>query len=167
MSYTKQTWQAGDEITSAKLNHLEDGINNVATEVANFPVEVNNPQDGDTLIYNAAEQKWISGSNNDGSGGGGNLVVHITDLTNNSNIEKTLDKTFKEIYDVFMAGGNVVSIVTSVDDEGTIYSRTPISVVMSGEFEGNSIYGITFEGKPDEVYTANNENDYPRYVTLK
>ena len=26
MSYTKQTWQTGDTITAAKLNHMEDGI---------------------------------------------------------------------------------------------------------------------------------------------
>lgn len=26
MSYEKQTWAAGDKITSAKLNHMEDGI---------------------------------------------------------------------------------------------------------------------------------------------
>ena len=26
MSYTKQTWQSGDKVTSAKLNHMEDGI---------------------------------------------------------------------------------------------------------------------------------------------
>lgn len=26
MSYVKQTWQTGDVVTSAKLNHMEDGI---------------------------------------------------------------------------------------------------------------------------------------------
>ena len=26
MSYEKQTWQSGDTVTSAKLNHMEDGI---------------------------------------------------------------------------------------------------------------------------------------------
>lgn len=26
MSYVKQTWQTGDTVTSAKLNHMEDGI---------------------------------------------------------------------------------------------------------------------------------------------
>lgn len=26
MSYTKNTWQSGDVVTSAKLNHMEDGI---------------------------------------------------------------------------------------------------------------------------------------------
>jgi hypothetical protein len=26
MAYTKQTWKTGDVVTSAKLNHMEDGI---------------------------------------------------------------------------------------------------------------------------------------------
>ena len=26
MAYEKQTWQSGDTVTSAKLNHMEDGI---------------------------------------------------------------------------------------------------------------------------------------------
>lgn len=26
MAYVKQTWQTGDTVTSAKLNHIEDGI---------------------------------------------------------------------------------------------------------------------------------------------
>lgn len=29
MAYEKQTWQTGDVITSAKLNHMEDGIANI------------------------------------------------------------------------------------------------------------------------------------------
>ena len=29
MSYTKQTWTSGDVITANKLNHIEDGIENV------------------------------------------------------------------------------------------------------------------------------------------
>lgn len=29
MSYTKQTWQTGDTITAEKLNHIEDGVDNV------------------------------------------------------------------------------------------------------------------------------------------
>ena len=26
MAYEKQTWQSGDVITAAKMNHIEDGI---------------------------------------------------------------------------------------------------------------------------------------------
>ena len=29
MSYTKQTWATGDTITAEKLNHIEDGIENI------------------------------------------------------------------------------------------------------------------------------------------
>lgn len=31
MSYTKNTWETGDTITAAKLNHMEDGIDNAGT----------------------------------------------------------------------------------------------------------------------------------------
>ena len=30
MAYTKQTWASGDTITAAKLNHIEDGIENAS-----------------------------------------------------------------------------------------------------------------------------------------
>lgn len=40
MAYDKQTWQTGDTVTSAKLNHMEDGIASVG---------------GDVLIVNATE----------------------------------------------------------------------------------------------------------------
>ena len=36
MSYEKQTWVTGDIVTSAKLNHMEDGI-----ESAQFPAVTN------------------------------------------------------------------------------------------------------------------------------
>lgn len=34
MSYTKTTWQAGDVITAAKLNNIEDALE----ELSNIPV---------------------------------------------------------------------------------------------------------------------------------
>ncbi len=149
MSYTKQTWQAGDEITSAKLNHLEDGINSVAGEVANFPVEVNNPQDGDTLIYNAAKQKWVSGSNSSSSGVG-YLAVH----ENND----TLDKTWKEIYDA-LSEGKYVCIVEPYD--GT-YVQRPITAANSYIYENGSDYTVT-ASKSNE-YETHSENGYPVYL---
>lgn len=146
MSYTKQTWQAGDEITSAKLNHLEDGINNVATEVANFPVEVNNPQDGDTLIYNAAEQKWVSGSNN-GDSGGGNLVVH----DNNG----TLDKTWKEIHDALGAGYYTIVLYYTESSE----QFEQIQIIDA--YKEDNYYvkvGIAMLAK---IYMTDSKNGYP------
>lgn len=152
MSYTKQTWQAGDEITSAKLNHLEDGINNVATEVANFPVEVNNPQDGDTLIYNAAEQKWVSGSSN----GGGIFIVRYDNDANH------LDKTAGEIITACEAGKIVYLLYEDPNDDGT--SNRALHIFQSYKYHiytnGNEYINLKFEGN---YLHADALTDYPIY----
>lgn len=36
MAYEKQTWQTGDVVTSAKLNHMEDGIASAGRLVVNI-----------------------------------------------------------------------------------------------------------------------------------
>jgi len=152
MSYTKQTWQAGDEITSAKLNHLEDGINNIATEVANFPVDIDNPQDGDTLIYNAAEQKWVSGSSN----GGGIFIVRYDNDANH------LDKTAGEIIAACDAGKIVYLRYEYVHDDGT--SNRSLHIFQSYNYsiytDGNESIYLNFEGN---YLRADALTDYPIY----
>lgn len=49
MAYSKQTWQSGDTITAAKLNHMEDGIAGAGLET----FEVNFSVDVDTLAVSA------------------------------------------------------------------------------------------------------------------
>ena len=41
MSYEKQTWQNGDVITAAKLNHIENGIDAVDNDVSTLNSKVN------------------------------------------------------------------------------------------------------------------------------
>ncbi len=47
MAYTKNTWATGDIVTSAKLNHMEDGIASGAVMV----VRVNSTTDGNNIVY--------------------------------------------------------------------------------------------------------------------
>ena len=42
MSYTKQTWAGGDTVTSAKLNHMEDGIASAGPDMV-FKVDSSSP----------------------------------------------------------------------------------------------------------------------------
>ena len=42
MSYTKQTWAGGDTVTSAKLNHMEDGIAGAGPDLV-FEVDSTDP----------------------------------------------------------------------------------------------------------------------------
>lgn len=85
MAYEAHKWKIGEEITSEKLNHIEKGI-----EEAGLPREITDPQDGQTLKYDAESGKWV---NAEGGGGSSTLVVN----DNNG----TLDKTWQEIADAF------------------------------------------------------------------
>ena len=85
MAYEAHKWKKGEEITSDKLNHIEKGI-----EEAGLPREITDPQDGQTLKYDAASGKWVNG---EGGSGSSTLVVSVDAETN------ALNKTWQEIYD--------------------------------------------------------------------
>ena len=106
MAYVKQTWQTGDTVTSAKLNHMEDGI----------------------------------------AAAGGVLVVH--------DVDGTLDKTWQEIHDAFIANGVVVA------DGNFLVS---VSVVLTAH--GQYLVGTSNSGLYSErSYSATSANGYPSYT---
>lgn len=51
MAYEKQTWKTGDVVTSAKLNHMEDGISNAGGLVVNIDWD-------DTLETTILDKTW-------------------------------------------------------------------------------------------------------------
>lgn len=50
MSYTKQTWQTGDTITAEKLNHIEDGVDDVSRHLSDLEDSISDAYD-DTASY--------------------------------------------------------------------------------------------------------------------
>ena len=86
MSYEKQTWETGDIVTSAKLNHLEDGIANGTYIV--YPVYNENyteatlrDADNNTVSYNMIKDQYNTILVNiDESGGPSNLSTGISFL---------------------------------------------------------------------------------------
>lgn len=109
MAYVKQTWQTGDTVTSAKLNHMEDGI---------------------------------------AAAGGAALVVNCDSETN------TLDKTWQEIHDAFIANGVVVA-------DGNF--RVSVSVVLTAH--GQYLVGTSNSRLyPERSYLATSANGYPSYT---
>lgn len=62
MSYEKQTWQSGDIITAAKMNHIEDGISSgvsggLLVELQSFP---STTMSGSSLLKNVTAQDIVS-----------------------------------------------------------------------------------------------------------
>jgi hypothetical protein len=134
--YEAHKWKIGEEITSDKLNHIEKGI-----EAAGMPIEITDPQDGQTLKYDAASGKWVNGE----GGSTSPLVVSIA--------EQTMDKTVREIYDAFP---NVILTHGSV--KGTI-----LSVQIDSDMGIYTVYANDGNAQFD-AYVAETENGYPVYT---
>lgn len=141
MAYEAHKWKIGEEITSEKLNHIEKGI-----EEAGLPREITDPQDGQTLKYDAASGKWVNG---EGGSGGGTLQVNIVYDT-----QLQLDKTWQEIADAFP---DVVVKDANPTDESQYFLNSIIA--MSSTSNVYSIYIMSSDAK--DVYIANSPQDFP------
>lgn len=112
---------------------------------------ITNPQDGDTLVYNAAQGKWVNGA---ASGGGGGLVMTATvDL---STMIATANKTAQEIYDAFMAGRQVVGAIE-------LMGATQAFSLINLFYSNSGIWFYFYDAGESKTYEygANNMTDYP------
>lgn len=112
-------------------------------------VDISNPTNGQTLVYNATSGKWENGA-------GGVLAVHGTE----SGTTITLDKTWKEIYN------SSLPILIDVYEEGGYISRTFNPIILA-EHQENEAYSLLVcmlasdIGMEKWVFTTDNENGYP------
>lgn len=76
-------------------------------------LDIQNPQDGQTIVYDAASGTWKNGEGS-GGGGGGALVVNI--FYDEDTEKFVADKTVNEILTAVNAG---VFVYAYIDDDGT------------------------------------------------
>ena len=137
MSYTPTTWAAGDTITSAKLNKLEQGLGNAITFVHISEVEV--PDNDDS------ENEGLTKVAIEGSSPPGNLSDPVYKL----------DKTYAEIAEAFENG--LVLCITNVSyDEYEIKTLEPVQRIGTQNIDENiTIYCVMITGllAPREPYT--------------
>lgn len=121
-------------------------------------VDLSNPTDGQTLVYNGTTHKWENGSS---SGGGGALVVSVNPDTG------ALDKTWQEIHD---AGLAVIWIQSSESEKNLAFfynvrseSAIPLYVVSAALVTDDgttTLYTIRFEtGSADGYPVAQDQQD--------
>lgn len=111
-------------------------------------VDISNPSDGQTLVYNATSGKWENGA----GGGGGSLVVRWT-------LDDKLDKTYREI--VSTAGtGPVVLLNPDYDPQS---GEGSFAYLATAQIEPGG-YGLLFffpDGTSTEHFACANMDDYP------
>ena len=106
-------------------------------------INISNPQNGDTLVYNSSTGKWENGS---GGGGGGSLVIHT--------VSGTLDKTWQEIYDALEAG---VRCIVMYGDEGKVGQ----TIIQEAYWYDDNDYRIYPFGDGSTYYVATSASGYP------
>lgn len=116
-------------------------------------VDLTNPTDGQTLVYDAASSKWVNGS---GGGSSGILVVHVVEIAGTDNLR--LDKTWQEIWDAQVAGV-IVAISAGESYEGyTTWSCAPIKMVAVDE--ANALWSVYDNNS--NMYNCLAPTDYPQ-----
>ena len=149
MSYTPTNWKAGDTVTSTKLNKMEQGIAASGGGLLESlsDVDLSNPTNGQTLVYNSTSGKWENGS------GGGVLIVGSVDTGS----AFMLDKTWREIHDALST--NTVSVYAGESDVSFQY---PIFAAFHDMETGKYViitFGLFNAGTLQ--FIADSENGYP------
>lgn len=118
-----------------------DKIARILEKGGSFTPDISDPQDGDTLVYNAAQQKWVNGA----ASGGSVLVVHEDAETH------ALDKTWQEIVD---AGFSVLEVYNGQYSAYMMYA-------FAGYSDSGAVYTVLYN--PDKSYSVDDDPDgYPR-----
>lgn len=120
-------------------------------------VDISNPSDGQTLVYDATSGKWVNGSGG-GGGGSGVLVVHV-------DTEDTwaFDKTWQEIYDA-ISNGKIALLVYFLDNGTNVpdVTATPIiSAYSISEGADAGYYAMYYNSQGGMSAWCETANDYP------
>ena len=127
-------------------------------------VDISNPTDGQTLVYNATSEKWENGA------GGGVLVVHATwgDTPETENI-CTLDKTWNEITAAAQVGPVCILDIWT-DPVGTMIDAYGfLGTTINENISGNNTWIVnTFFGydgvMKSYLFVTDSADGYPSYT---
>lgn len=149
------TYEAGD---SRAFNPVKVNVPSGSSTLSGLTdVDISNPTDGQTLVYNAESGKWENGA---GAGGSGTLVVHqVTDGE-----DRRLDHTYAEIS---TAGYAVLWDTEDIGGGEYIVPVFPLVTLGYADLGGgsNPLYFVTFMlGEEQYQYTSRTQDGYPTLV---
>lgn len=122
-----------------------------------FSPDITDPQDGQTLVYDATAAKWVNA-------GAGIMLVH-NEVDENTGVV-TMNKTYAEIYSA-LASGQLIFAFSKVVE--TAEAAIDALSVVSGAWEEDSVYNVetmqifSREEDRDRIFTADSVNYYPTW----
>lgn len=155
------TYEAGD---SRAFNPVKVNVPSGSSTLSGLTdVDISNPSDGQTLVYDAASQKWVNGA-------GGVLILHEIPVQDNEGNTKAtptpmirLDKTWQEIYD---AGVCFVEYILAQGDKARKFLMPVASIMTPIQEMGVTAYTVeAYDAASNTLYTyvvnEGGANGYP------
>ena len=135
-----------------------------AETLENVLALIENPSDGDAIVYDADAGIWKAGevSGGGGSSGGGALIVNGTTPVGSGTT--TLDKTWKEISDAVKSVG---AYILNNSDDGTFSQVVTAAYIDDGTYIIEDQVFVTYNGTTSimtEQYSTDSENGYPSFT---
>lgn len=125
--------QALNDVTKRFI--VDDGASALADLT---DVDVSNPTDGDTLVYDGTNEKWVAQAG--GGSGSSVLFVDVGQELDGAGIACVSDYTYQSVKDAIDAGQNVIVILhfLSTMNKPDIY--LPLKYITSSEIYFTSVY---------------------------
>lgn len=121
MSYTKQTWQTGDTITAEKLNHIEDGVDDLSRHLSDLQPAATSADVGKALIVKTVDTQTRKPTSYEyGEAGGG--------------LSPIASRLLMTILDEAVYGSDQSSNLALLREE--LLDLTPVSI--EAEYEGEA-----------------------------
>ena len=125
-------------------------------------VDISNPADGQTLVYDAASSKWVNGS-----GGGGGLTV-LQGTFDDEQEQITLEVTCSELYSMCQNGVVGVQYEQHTEYEpGDEEDITVTTLISRASVAVGTITGTTYGFVLGESNTGGEANDIVVFTSMK
>lgn len=119
-------------------------------------VDLTNPTDGQTLVYDAASSKWVNGS-----GGGSSAVLRVVANYDDQTQTTTFSETWKTIYDAVSNGAFVFAVFTEPSEDAGMPDSKYVDSITEVGVSG----GVYFVSIGNMGYGALTQDGYPEYPT--
>ena len=132
-------------------------------------VDISNPTDGQTLVYNSTSVKWENGAGG-GSGGGDDFFIVRFELSDYNSEPRTYDtiecdKTPAEIYEAFNAGKIVQAVVHFTRSDASYYAYYDFDTNDSW-YDADDDWGIKFQETQISFWGGSNTQFYLGISTI-
>ena len=145
-TYNSETNKVATEST------ISNAIDDIENKLINPGVSISSPVNGQTLIYDSSESRWVNGEI-----ASTDYVITVTSTTNNDTITYSANKTYANILSAYNNGKTIYLVYNDTIYALDSYDSTANKMYFSRTYGTNRAYTDTFTISLSNVISYNSE----------